>query len=158
MVALALLASTERGADVRARASRLDALGLALFALAAFCLTYALSQGSRWHWLDEATIVRPALVGGASAILFIVRQLWTGSTDRLLDLSVFRVGGFAFGFIASIAAGIALFGSAYLIPSFAVSILGMTPTAAGLLLLPSTVMFIGTLLLSAFLIQRCRLS
>src|SRR5690606_17247558 len=35
-------------------------------------------------------------------------------------------------------------------------ILGMTPTEAGLLLLPSTMMFIGTLLVTTFLVQRHR--
>src|SRR5690606_16139806 len=75
----------------------------------------------------------------------------------LLDLSVFRNDGFAFGFIASFAAGFALFGSAYLLPSFAISVLRMTPTEAGMLLLPSSLMFVGALLLTAFLVRRLRL-
>lgn len=157
VTALALLASTELGVHAQARASRLDWLGLVLFAIAAFCLTYVLNQGSRWDWLEEPFIVWMVLAGAASLILFIVHQLRKGSTDTLLDLSVFRNSGFAFGFIASFAAGFALFGSAYLIPSFAVSILGMTPTEAGMLLLPSTLMFIGALFLTTFLVQRRRL-
>lgn len=157
LAALALLASTKLGADAQARASRLDWLGLVLFAIAAFCLTYVLNQGSRWHWLEEVLIVRLMLVGAASLVLFIIYQLCAGSADTLLDLSIFRVGSFAFGFIASVAAGVALFGSAYLIPSFAVTVLGMTPTGAGMLLLPSALMFIGTLFLTTFLVQRHRL-
>jgi DHA2 family multidrug resistance protein len=49
-----------------------------------------------------------------------------------------------------------LFGSAYLIPSFAVSVLAFTPTDAGLLLLPSGGLFVFSLLASAFLMQECR--
>jgi MFS transporter, DHA2 family, multidrug resistance protein len=46
-----------------------------------------------------------------------------------------------------------LFGSAYLIPSFAVSVLAFRPTDAGQLLLSSGAFFIGTLLIAAFLMQ-----
>ena len=157
LTALTLLASTNLGADARLRAVRLDWLGLALFAGAAVCLTYILSQGSRWNWFHEPLIVRMAVVGVASLMLLIVYQLYTTRAGTLLDLSVFRNDGFAFGFIASFAAGFALFGSSYLIPSFAISVLRMTPTEAGMLLLPSSLMFIGALLLTALLIRRLRL-
>ena len=46
-----------------------------------------------------------------------------------------------------------MFGSAFLIPSFAVSVLAFRPTDAGLLLLPSGALFVGTLLIAAFLMQ-----
>ena len=157
LTALTLLASTSLGADARLRAVRLDWLGLALYAVAAVCLTYILTQGSRWNWFQEPFIVRLAVAGVASLILLIVYQLYTTSACTLLDLSVFRNDGFAFGFIASFAAGFALFGSAYLLPSFAISVLRMTPTEAGMLLLPSSLMFVGALLLTAFLVRRLRL-
>jgi MFS transporter, DHA2 family, multidrug resistance protein len=54
-------------------------------------------------------------------------------------------------------AGAALFGSAWIIPSFAVSVLAFTPTDAGLLLLPSGAVFVAALLLAAFLMQARRL-
>lgn len=156
LVALALLAASPLGADARAKPGALDWPGLLLFAGAAVCLTYMLNQGSRWHWFAEPMIVRLALAGVVSLILFAVCQLRSRSADALLDLSVFRYPGFAFGFIASFAAGFALFGSAYLIPSFAVSILHMTPRAAGMLLLPSSLVFVGALLLTGHLVRRRR--
>src|SRR5690606_32599388 len=70
------------------------------------------------------------------------------------DFSVFMNGGFSFGFLASFAAGFALLGSSYLIPSFAISILRMTPMEAGALLLPSSAAFIITLFFTAFIINR----
>lgn len=91
---------------------------------------------------------------GMALALFTVQQFCAQGDGALVDLSVFRNEGFAFGFLASFAAGVALFGSAYLIPSFAVSVLGMTATDAGMLLLPSGGMFIGSLLLTAFLVRR----
>ncbi|WFU91229.1 MFS transporter (plasmid) [Rhizobium sp. CC1099] len=155
--ALALLASTDLGADAQTRAVRLDRLGAVLFTIAAFCLTFVLNQGSRWDWLEEPMIVHLLLVGVVSLLLFIAFQLCATGSDTILDLAIFRNSGFAFGFIASFAAGFALFGSAYLIPSFAISVLGMTPTEAGMLLLPSTLMFISALLLTTFLVRRGKL-
>lgn len=157
LAALTLLASTNLGADARIRAVEFDWLGFILFAIAAVCLTYVFSQGSRWNWFQEPFIVRLTVAGVASLILLIVHQFFTTRTGTLLDLSVFRNDGFAFGFIASIAAGFALFGSAYLIPSFAISVLRMTPTEAGMLLLPSSLMFIAALLLTTFLVGRVQL-
>ncbi len=154
LAALALLASSVPGDDPVAPRRRLDWPGIVLFAVAASSMTYVLSEGSRWDWFDAQRICVLILAGAVSLLIFILNQLCTASRDRLLDLSIFRDSGFAFGFVASFAAGFALFGSAYLIPSFAVSILTMTPTEAGRLLLPSTLMFIGTLLLTAFLIRR----
>ena len=60
---------------------------------------------------------------------------------------------FSFAFIVSFVAGAALFGSAFLIPSFAVSVLAFRPTDAGQLLLPSGALFICALLIAAFLMQ-----
>src|SRR5688572_127950 len=70
-----------------------------------------------------------------------------------LDFTLFRSDDFCFAFIVSFVAGAALFGSAFLIPSFAVSVLAFTPTDAGQLLLPSGALFIGSLLIAAWLMQ-----
>jgi len=69
------------------------------------------------------------------------------------DFSAFASHDFFFAHIVSFVAGAALFGSAFLIPTFAVSVLAFTPTNAGQLLLPSGIIFAGSLLISAFLIQ-----
>lgn len=50
-------------------------------------------------------------------------------------------------------AGAALFGSAFLIPTFALTVLNVTPTEAGALLLPSGLVFAATLFAAALLMQ-----
>ncbi|WP_246669623.1 DHA2 family efflux MFS transporter permease subunit [Agrobacterium sp. B1(2019)] len=154
MGALILLAFTKESLDERTSVGKFDWLGAVLFTGAAFCLTYVLNQGSRWDWFEEPMIAHLLIAGSFALLLFLAYQFNTKKFDTVLDLTIFRNSGFAFGFIASFAAGFALFGSAYLIPTFAVSIIGMTPTEAGILLLPSTLMFIATLLLTTFLVQR----
>ncbi|MBD9508024.1 MFS transporter [Ensifer sp. ENS10] len=129
-----------------------DGVGFLLISLSVCCLTYVLSQGTRWDWFEEPRILCLAVIGIAALLMFLGQQVLV--KDRgLLDYTVFRSEDFCFAFIVSFVAGAALFGSAYLIPSFAVSILAFTPTDAGLLLLPSGGLFVCALLFAAFLMQ-----
>jgi DHA2 family multidrug resistance protein len=131
----------------------LDPVGLALIGIFLFGATYILSQGSRWDWLEASRIRWLSLGAGLSLVLFLL--LWRRAGPRaLLDASVFRTDDFSFAFLVSFVAGAALFGSAFLIPAFAVSVLHFSPTDAGLLLLPSGALFVAALLLAAFLMQR----
>ncbi|CAH0340874.1 MFS transporter [Rhizobium sp. CECT 9324] len=135
-----------------------DMRGFLFLTLAAFCVSFVLSQGNRWDWHRDETIATCIALGAAAFLAFV---LSAGRTQprraQLLNFDVFQDPGFTFGFLASFAAGFALMGSGFLIPSFAISMLRMTPTAAGMLLLPSTVMFVSTLILAAILISRLRL-
>ncbi|MET0654124.1 MAG: DHA2 family efflux MFS transporter permease subunit, partial [Pseudoxanthomonas sp.] len=129
-----------------------DWIGLALVSVTLFCLTYVLSQGARWDWF-EATRIRWLTVLGAVGLLAFLGQQVLAKGRGLFDFTLFRSEDFSFAFVVSFVAGAALFGSAYLIPSFAVSVLGFTPTDAGLLLLPSGALFVGALLVAAYLMQ-----
>jgi MFS transporter, DHA2 family, multidrug resistance protein len=129
-----------------------DWIGLPLISVALFCFTYVLSQGSRWDWFEESHILSLTVVGAASLLAFLGQQV-IGKGWGLLDYTPFRSEDFCFAFCVSFVAGAALFGSSFLIPSFAVSILAFTPTEAGQLLLPSGALFIGALLVAAFLFQ-----
>lgn len=129
-----------------------DWIGFSLLAVALFCCTYVLSQGSRWDWFAESRIVWLTTIGAAGGLMFLGHQMFSKG-QGLLDPAPFKSNDFTFAFIVSFVAGAALFGSAFLIPSFAVSVLAFTPTDAGRLLLPSGVLFIGALLIAAFLMQ-----
>ncbi|OQW57876.1 MAG: MFS transporter [Proteobacteria bacterium SG_bin9] len=131
---------------------RFDWIGLLLLSVVIFCVTYVLSQGSRWDWFEQARIVWLTAIGAIGLLLFLGQQVLMRG-EGLLDFSLFRCSDFAFAFIVSFVAGAALFGSAYLIPAFAVSVLAVTPTEAGQLLLPSGAFFVGALLLAAYLFQ-----
>ncbi len=137
---------------VSTTAKPFDWLGFALLSATLACITYVCSQGSRWDWFEEPRIVWLSIGASMALLAFVARQRPTPRTG-LLDLRAFLTDDFAFAFIVSFVAGAALFGSAYLIPSFAVAVLAFTPTVAGQLLLPSAGLFIGALLLAAFLLQ-----
>jgi MFS transporter, DHA2 family, multidrug resistance protein len=129
-----------------------DWIGFSLISVTLFCSTYVLSQGSRWDWFEEPRIIWLTVLGGATLLAFLGQQVMIKG-QGLLDFTSFRSNDFSFAFIVSFVAGAALFGSAFLILSFAVSVLAFTPTDAGQLLLPSGAPFIGALLITAFLIQ-----
>src|SRR5262245_51590320 len=129
-----------------------DWIGFLLVSTALFCFTYVLSRGSRWDWFEESRIVWLTLIGAATLLVLLGQHALTERAG-LLDFSLFRSDDFSFAAVVSLVAGAALFGTAFLIPSFAMSVLAFTPTGAGLLLLPSAATFVGALLLSAFLMQ-----
>jgi DHA2 family multidrug resistance protein len=140
-------------ASVPAAAKRFDGLGFVLLSATLGCLTYVLSQGSRWDWFEEPKIVWLTIIAVAAFLAFVAREILTPAR-RTLDWRVFRDEGFAFAFFVSFVAGVALYGSAYLVLLFPASVLAFTLTEAGALLLPSSGPFIASLLLAGFLIQR----
>ncbi|HXO68544.1 MAG TPA: DHA2 family efflux MFS transporter permease subunit [Bradyrhizobium sp.] len=129
-----------------------DWIGVSLMSVALFCFAYVLSQGSRWNWFDEPRILWLTVIGAAALLAFLGQQLMAKGQGPL-DFTLFESEDFSFAFIVSFVAGAALFGSAFLIPSFAVSVLAFRPTDAGQLLLPSGALFICALLIAAFLMQ-----
>ena len=152
LVAVGLILLADDVVAPAAVARPLDGAGCALAVLILLCLTYVLSQGSRWDWFQDLRIVVLTGLGVVAAALLAAR-LRRVATPGLFDGAVFRSDAFAFAFAISFVAGAALLGSGYLIPTFAVSVLGFTPTGAGLLLLPSGGLFALSLLLTAILIQ-----
>lgn len=129
-----------------------DALGFFLISVTLFCATYVLGQGSRWDWFEAPHITWLTATGFFALALFLLQQM--ASRGRgLLNTTLFLSEDFTFAFFVSFVAGAALFGSGFLILTFAASVLGFTATDAGLLLLPSSVMFVAVLLVAAIAMQ-----
>jgi DHA2 family multidrug resistance protein len=75
----------------------------------------------------------------------------------LVTLKVFTNRDYCFGFLTSFVAGVALFGSTWLIPNFTLNVLGMTAVEAGSQLVPGGALFILGLLTTALLIAFFRI-
>lgn len=132
---------------------RLDWPGLVLLGAAMTAFVYVTQEGSRHNWFDEPEIVHVSLAGLGAAAAFLAWQTLARRRGALIDTAVFRDEHFSFGFIVSFVAGGALFGSAFVIPAFATGVLGLSPTYAGLLLLPSGALVCLGLLFAGAVIQ-----
>ncbi|MGH3009406.1 MAG: MFS transporter [Gaiellaceae bacterium] len=104
-----------------------------------FSLSYALIEGNRHGWSS------PEILGlfGAAAVLvtaFVVLE----SRQRLamLDLSLFRIGAFAGANLVAMLVSLAMFGVFFFVSLYVQNILGYSPTKAGAIFLPMTVLII----------------
>ena len=133
--------------------ARLNWIGASSYLVFLVAITYVLSRGQRWNWFDEPRIGWTSLVAGTALVIFLVAQAASRPEGRFIKSGMFQTHGFIFGVSFAFIAGIVLFGSAELILGFVIEVLHLTPTAAGLLLVPSGLMFLGSLGLTAYLIQ-----
>jgi DHA2 family multidrug resistance protein len=152
LAAAGLLLLADGSAPVKTARRPFDWIGVSLFSTAVFCLTYVFIEGSRWDWFEEPHILWLTVIGAAGLLAFLGQQV-LAEGQGLLDFTLFKSDEFSLALTISFVAGAALLGSSFLIPSFAVSVLGFTYTDAGLLLLPSGAVFIGTLFIVAVLIR-----
>jgi DHA2 family multidrug resistance protein len=152
LAAVGLLLMADGPQPVQAVRRPFDWIGFSLISVALFSFTYIFARGSRWDWFEQPRILWLAAIGTAALLAFFAQQV-NARGRGLLDFSLFRSDDFTFAMAVSFVAGAALFGSAFLIPAFAVSVLAFTPTDAGQLLLPSGAFFVGTLLIAAYLMQ-----
>ena len=127
---LCLTAFKNRLPNTKHKVPPFDWLGFGLFAIAMTALIYVFLEGARWNWFDDTHIKSWTLIG-AAALAFSIVRLLNGTTHSVLfDRSAFANTQFAFGFFVSFFAGFALFGSAFLIPAFALNVLTLPPLEA----------------------------
>ena len=135
-----------------------DWMGFMLFASIIGTATYILLEGHRWNWFEAGHIGLLTILTLAGIMLLLFWILLRQDRLVLLDTSVFRNPDFTFGAVVSLVAGFALFGSAFLIPAFAMKGLGFTPYHAGLLIAPSALAVAGGLLMAGILVSGRRVS
>ncbi|MCR2763935.1 MFS transporter [Microbacterium sp. zg.B48] len=126
--------------------ARIDYLGIVLLAASvSLLLVWITNAGDTFDWWSLETIL---MAGGAlvGAILFVIVEF--RSREPLVPLSMFRNRTYTLSVIASIATGVAMFGTSVFLSQYMQMARGATPTEAGLLTLP----MIGGLLLSSIIV------
>ncbi|MCR2810358.1 MULTISPECIES: MDR family MFS transporter [unclassified Microbacterium] len=126
--------------------ARIDYLGIVLLAASvSLLLVWITNAGDTFDWWSIETIL---MAGGAlvGAILFVIVEF--RSREPLVPLSMFRNRTYTLSVIASIATGVAMFGTSVFLSQYMQMARGATPTEAGLLTLP----MIGGLLLSSIIV------
>ncbi|MET3790817.1 DHA2 family efflux MFS transporter permease subunit [Aquamicrobium terrae] len=108
--------------------------GMVLLSLFLATVLNALTNAQRLGWSSD-----PILLQFAVAAVAITGFVWweTTSAKPMLDLRLFANVPFSSASLVAFIMGAGLFGSTYLVPLFVQTIQGLTPTQAGLLLMPS---------------------
>ncbi len=147
--AVAALLIQQRTLHLPARAKRkvkIDYVGIVLLSTAvSLLLIWVTNAGNSFEWASTETML---MVGGAvvAAILFVVVEL--RSSEPLVPLTLFRDATFTLATIASIATGLAMFGTSVFLSQYMQMARGATPTEAGVMTIP----MIGGLLVSSIVV------
>ena len=113
---------------------RIDWSGIALMALSLGSLQLVIEQGHQYDWFDNQGIRQLALLAAIGLPLFVWWEL--RCLSPAVDLRVLRHRSLAAGSVFSFVLGIGLYGTVFVVPIFAQSVLGYTATQTGLLMLP----------------------
>jgi EmrB/QacA subfamily drug resistance transporter len=123
-------------AETRRPGVRIDVPGILAFTAFAGCLTYGLIRAGDDGWTAASTLVFLVLAVVAIVVFLLVERK---AAHPLLDLRLFRSASFS----ATITAGLLLMAAAFSILAYTSvwlqGVLGLSPVAAGLALLPMAV-------------------
>ena len=121
------------GGRSRARAARLDLLGLALLSPGLAAVVYGFSESASHGGFGAAQVLVPLLAGVALLVAFTLHAL--RASHPLIDLSLFRARSFAASALMFLF-GLSLFGAMLLLPLYYQQARGQSALDAGLLLAP----------------------
>jgi len=117
-----------------------DWWGYAFLCTALYCLMSAVANGQREGWTSDEILLL-VFVGAAAGAGFVRSQLRPGAA--LLDLSLFRRPQFAAAAVLTLVYGMGNFSITYAVPVFGQLVQGYTPTVAGFLLLPASLVVLS---------------
>ncbi|HEY3436542.1 MAG TPA: MDR family MFS transporter [Actinotalea sp.] len=143
VVAIVVLQRTLHLPRLPRRVVRIDYLGAALISGGiATLLLWITFAGSHFAWASWQTA---AMVGGALLLLAAALVVESRAAEPVIPLRLFRNRTLVLSVVASIAVGIALFGTSVFLSQYMQVARGKTPTVSGLLTIP---MIVGQLLAS----------
>jgi len=137
---------------VKPTVGKIDWTGILLLAAGVGSLQTVLERGETDDWFAANYIVILTAIAVFGLSFFVWWELKIKSP--VVNLRVLKNRNLSIAAVLTFVSGVGLFSSVYLTPVFAQRLLGFTPTATGLLLLPGAIFAIGGLLITARLLQR----
>jgi DHA2 family multidrug resistance protein len=136
----------------RDKAGVVDWVGLGLIATGLGCLEVVLDKGQEEDWFHSSFIIGFALVSATSLVSFV---FWEWKHDNpIVDLRMFKRGGFAIANVLMLTLGMALFGSTVLLPQYLQVLMGYSAQQAGMALSPGGLTVIALLPLVGRLVTK----
>ena len=115
---------------------RIDWPGVFTFALGIAALVFGLSQGQGAGWGSPQTL-GPIVAGIVSLVAFVAIEL--RSANPMIEFRLFRHLNFLAASISQFLAGMVELGLGFLLPFYLLLVVGVSPAAAGIALLPGSI-------------------
>lgn len=152
VAAIVVLQRTLHLPPLQRRTVRIDYLGaLLLSAGIALLLVWVTFAGSSFDWASWQTA---AMVGGSVALLALAVWAESRAAEPIIPLHLFRNRTLVLSVVASVAVGIAMFGTSVFLSQYMQLARGKTPTESGLLTIPMVVGLLVSSTLSGQIISR----
>jgi EmrB/QacA subfamily drug resistance transporter len=116
-----------------------DWIGYILLCVALYCMMSTIGNGQRQGWGSDIIILQ-TLVGVGATIGFVVSQFRPGSS--LLDMGLLSNPRFSAAVVIAFVFGAGNFASTYAMPVFGQLVQSYTPTIAGFILLPASLVVV----------------
>jgi EmrB/QacA subfamily drug resistance transporter len=139
LAVITILLTLRATPDLKPRegASRdLDLEGVVTFAVAVGALIFGLSQGPEEGWGQAETLV-PIAVGLLFVPVFLAVE--RRAKNPMINFKLFRHENFLASNLSQLLAGMVELGLGYLTPFFLLLVVGVSPAAAGIALIPATI-------------------
>lgn len=119
-----------------------DWIGTVLLAISTTSLILLTTWGGTEYEWGSAMILSLAAVTVISAVLFVVVEM--NSTDPLIRMGLFRNRNMVLTTVAGTILGVAMMGALAYLPTYLQMVHTMTPTEAGLMMIPMMIGMLGT--------------
>jgi DHA2 family multidrug resistance protein len=136
LVSFALVYFFLRDTQSRDPCGAIDYIGILLLAVGLGSMQYVLEEGERNDWFNSIAIQRLTVVAAVSLIALVAWELSPRNKRPIISFRVLKNKSFSAGLMLFLALGFGLYGAIFIFPLFTQEILGFSPTATGLTLMP----------------------
>ena len=118
------------------KAGKIDIAGIGLLTVGLGSLQYVLEEGQRDDWFDSVAITRLSILAVVSLSAMLAWELSPRNKAPIVDFRVMKNRDLSSGLVLFLVLGFGLYGGLFIFPQFTQNVLGFSPTATGLVLLP----------------------
>jgi DHA2 family multidrug resistance protein len=137
---------------VREKIKQIDWAGILFLILGVGALQTVLERGETEDWFESKTIVILSITAVIALVLFIYRELTTATP--VVKLRILSYPSLSISAILTFVTGLGMFTSIFLTPVLVQRFLGFSPTQAGLVLLPGSILAVFALIVTGRALQR----
>ena len=152
LISFSMVAYFLRDTQAKNPKGSIDYIGMLLLTVGLGSLQFVLEEGERDDWFDSVAIQRLAVLAAVTLVAMVAWELSPRNSHPIIDFRILKNKSFSAGLVLFLALGFGLYGAVFIFPLFTQYVLGFSPTATGLVLMPGglatavSAMICGTLL------------